>query len=52
MERDPYKSEKQAEGAVVIARNKLFDRKWKYHEECEDKVDIDTLPRKSNHQIN
>ena len=37
-------SEKQVEGAVIIVRNKLFDQKWKFYEECKNKVDLDSLP--------
>ena len=44
MKSDFHMSERQAEGAVMIIRNKLFDRKWKLHTENEESLDLDTPP--------
>ena len=44
MKSDFQMSERQAEGAVMIVENKLFDRKWKLHTKNEESLDLDTLP--------
>ena len=48
MKSDLHMSKKQAKDAMVIVENKLFDRKGKFHEECENKVELNTLPQERN----
>jgi len=40
-------SDAQASAAIVTVGNKLFDRKWKYHDETNN-IDLNTLPHSSN----
>ena len=38
---------------MAIVGKKLFGRKWKFHEECKDKANLDALPQNSNvRQVN
>ena len=41
-------SERQAESAVMIVGNKLFNRKWKLHTENVESLDLDTFPHQKN----
>ena len=38
----------QAIGAVVEVGNAMFDADWKYHDECTEDVDLDTVPHTKN----
>ena len=40
-----HMSENQAEAAIICVGNKLFDRKWKFHDQSEV-IDMDTLPHR------
>ena len=42
-----HMSENQTEASIVCVGNKLFNRKWKFHDQSE-LIDLDTLPHKRN----
>ena len=48
MKSDFLMSERQAEGTVMIVKNKLFDQTWKLHTENEESLDLNTLPHQKN----
>ena len=43
-----HMSATQTEAAVVEVGNKLFNREWKFHEEDNNIIDLDTLPQTKN----
>ena len=45
-----HMSQSQAKGVVIEVGNKMFGRKWKFHNE-EDEIDLDTLPSKYNTRV-
>ena len=45
-----HMSQNQAEAAIIETANKMFGRKWKYHDKSEV-IDVDTLPESRNTRL-